>query len=1280
MPGRGETDPVAAGPEALGAESDRGDTRAMAGLVEELCELLPGTGKDRVEALLAGLGPRYRDRFPAAEIAAQMRALEALGHERPLSSSVEEAGGGLLCCTVVAYDHPSEFSYIAGALSASGLDILEGDAFTYRPPPGSHGRERAKIVDRFLGRPRPELLGDDPEGTLCARLDEIGLLLEQDGEESRALTGRAVAELAASALELLPAFPDPVLYPVLIETERAGEGLVRMRVESQDTPFFLFLFGAALSLQGLSIERVSIRTRGSRIEDLFEIADSGGSPLEGDARLDDIKLSVLITKQFTSFLGAAADPKGAMLRFETLLAEALSAPDRRMRLDLLSDGGIMADLARLLGASDFLWEDFIRLQYETLLPMLGRGPAGRGFAGPPEELPRILDEALAAASGRQAFVDALNAFKDREILLYDLDHILGLGAGPETLSLRLTALAELVVDRASSFAYRELARRAGEPRTAAGLPAAFAVMGLGKLGGAALGYASDIELLFVYDDSGLTDGPEPIENREFFGELARSVQTLIKARREGIFQVDLRLRPHGNSGPLACSLESFCTYYAPKGPAHSFERLALVRLRAIAGDKALGERVERLRDGLVYGGQGFDLGEFRALRKRQLKEKARHGRPNVKFGSGALVDLEYAVEVLQLERGASEPRLRTPRIDEALLALAELGLVSMPEARGLTEAYDFFRSIINGLRMLRGSAQDLYMPAEGSEEYEHLARRIGYTAKGELSPGRDLRLDFEARTAEVRAFVERRLGSPDRGATEEVNVADLVLSGAGEDMRDAILSAKGFRHPDRALVNLRNIAGIGSEEGDESSPRRLGFARLALMACDILSLRPDPDMALNNWERYVARLPDASAHLSEMLAQPRRLELLLDLFSTSQFLADVLVRKPSLLGDISDSAKGRSRREEEELERELSALSASSRDWAEWSAALRDFRRREILRIGARDFCLGARTTTVMAELSSLADCSIRAALKRLADERAGGSLTGLCVLALGKLGGRELNYSSDVDLLAVRESGGEAEPGDERATSILEGLRSILSDHTEGGYVYRVDLRLRPYGSSGQLVSELAPLIKYYAEDAALWELQALIKARPIAGDLELGDRFLVAIHATLAESRDPASVLSSIDGLRMKSLRQLSRRATGGQDVKTGQGGIREVEFLAQGLQLIHAHANQGLLQSSTLAALSGLAHAGILPERTAATLSEDYLFLRRIEHFLQIYEDRQTHRLPENPDRLQALSRLMLGAEASVNRFMAALELRCDRIHGEYARFIGGHYSEDKTALTT
>ena len=624
---------------------------------------------------------------------------------------------------------------------------------------------------------------------------------------------------------------------------------------------------------------------------------------------------------------------------------------------------------------------------------------------------------------------------------------------------------------------------------------------------------------------------------------------------------------------------------------------------------------------MVYAARSIDLAELRDIRLKQAQDKVQRGRLNAKFSPGALVDLEYAVQVLQVTHGAAEAKLRTPRIHEALDALASVGLVDTTEAEELVSAYRFFRHLINGLRMLRGSAQDLFLPGLDSDEYLHLARRMGYPPEAELSPARKLHLDFETHSAEVRAFVERYFGRETLPGAPKITVADIVLSSAvPEEPARAALEEKGFANPARAILNLRQIAG----EAD----RRPLFARLATLATDVLAQKPDPDMALNNWERFLRSLSDPAAHLSQMLSQPMRLEILLSIFSASQFLADTLVRDPELLTYIGRKEVLNVPRGAAEIRAELSRISSENADRGAWMDALRRYRRREILRIGARDICLGAPTQRIMEELSDLADGVIQATLARIrrdfAEKPEAGAAPAVCIIAFGKLGGRELNYSSDIDLMGIC-GGGALEV--EKATPMIEALRADLSSHTSEGYAYRVDLRLRPYGSSGQLVFSMDSLRAYYDDAVALWEVQALLKARPVAGDTEIGQAFLAAARKLLLSRHSPEEVDASNRRLRKEALRALSRSILTTTDIKTGLGGLRDVEFLAQGLQLVHARERPELLQGGTLPALRALAKAGLLSQETAERLSSDYLFLRRVEHFLQIYEDRQTHNLPSD-----------------------------------------------------
>jgi glutamate-ammonia-ligase adenylyltransferase len=1234
---------------------------------------------------LLRLGARYFKSFEGEDICRQVRTLSRLTTENPVEVLFDMRKDGSLDCTVLAFDYPTEFSIITGILAGSGYSIVSGDVFTYSRPPdspttqpapkGSRSRRpeqgllrRRRIIDHFSGLLDTPLAFRAWADEFTRNLGEMIRLLEKGDESSVRAAKHRANEMVVKRLARIQMDSPPVLYPVRIEMDNESGSHTRMRVVSEDTPAFLYALTNALSLHGVSIEHVRIRTILGRVEDEIDLVDARGQAIQQDEALDRIKLSVLLTKQFTYFLGKAPDPYAALSRFEYLVDEILRTQGQGDWLGMIKNPHTLQDLAKLLGASDYLWEDFIRLQYETLLPVLRPHVREDSMVSEPgRTLPGRLGRALKGVSSLEEQRRRLNEFKDREIFLIDLDHILNPKMDFRLFAEKLTNLAENVVNTAARLLWESLRARFGTPRSVGGLEATYAILGLGKLGGAALGYASDIELLFVYSDNGRTDGEESIDNAVFFDRLVRDVNRFIEAKREGIFHVDLRLRPYGQAGPLACSLETFCRYYGPGGKAHAYERLALVRMRAIGGDVALGARLERLRDEMVYSSKEINLQDIRHLREKQFSTKTEGGRLNAKFSPGGLVDLEYGVQVLQVIYGKQVRKLRTPRIHEALEVLAEEGVILPEEAFHLTDTYFFLRRLINGMRMLRGSATDLFLPSPTSLEFDHLARRMGYERATGLEPGQKLRIDFETHSALVRAFVEKYFGRESLPGPETGGVADLVLSDrVPANLREKILLGAGFRDPQRAYVNLRSLAGEGFQ--------RNTFAKLAVLASDILMMKPDPDMALNNWERFIHSVSSPEFHYKILLSQPMRLEMLLSIFSGSQFLADTLVRNPGFLDWVMIPEVLHRTRKKEEIQEELRAAALGCRSHREWLNKLRRFRRREMLRIGTHDICLGLPVREVMMELSALAEAITEVALERAwaslgqerwKEDRTGGPENRFCVMALGKLGGNELNYSSDIDLLGICEPDGGAAEKDV-FVSVMEKLRADLSEYTEEGYVYRVDLRLRPYGRSGDLVPTVEGLFAYYRDVASLWEIQALLKIRPIAGNLRLGYDFMEGVRPIFLRYRDRKAIVDSIQRMRRGALKG-ARGPDAPIDLKNGFGGLRDAEFLVQGLQMAHAPDNPVLLEGNTLTVLDLLREAGILPEALTSHLKDDYSFLRRVEHYLQIMEDRQIHSLPEEASEVAALARRMLGNSVDPKGFMEDLRKRLHRIHEAYVQYL-------------
>jgi len=1159
--------------------------------------------------------------------------------------TTEEAGTRSF--TLYTWDTPGLFNAVAGILAARGFNVQSGRIITH---------EDGYVEDQFLGA----FSGDFTQWitNLKAELCRILKPLFGTPPDRDAVRQAVMEEVAQSHRQNHAAGDDAITVPLLpIEIAFAETpDATQITVDSQDTPFFLYSLSSVLALQNISIRAVEIETYQQSIRDVFYVVDSHGKPISSPEAQRKLQLSILMTKQFSHALAGAADPKGAFTRFEELVQQVSNDPAGDQIRLLLADPDAQGELARLLGSSEFLWEDFIRLQYEAILPLLADQTTRRLISTPSDELEHKLAHILKSGANLEEKRFRLNQFKDFESYLIDVDHILKRDTDFFFLSHRLTRLAEVVVRAAYQLAWQEMTGRFGTPRSAAGLPVEYTIFGLGKLGGSALGYASDIELLTVYSDHGETDasgGERSLTNREFFERLVALVSDLIEARREGIFQIDLRLRPYGNDGPRAVHLESFITYFGPGGDAHSAERLALIRLRPIGGNEDLGRRVIEIRDQFIYEADTVDIREIRDLRRQQVEQKTDGtGRLNAKVGPGALVDLEYNVQLLQIAHGGSNRSLRDPGIHATLMGLSEAGTIDPEEAQGMIRAYRFLRNLINGLRMLRGNAQDLFLPEFASLEFMHLARRMGYEDSAELSSSEQLRIDFEVETAAVRGFVERHLGLealPQRGGG---NPADLVLSDAlSEEVSTGILTAAQFINPSRAMVNLRRMSSRADAEV---------LARLLVLGWDYLRRSGDPDMALNNWERFTEQVNDSTAFFRQLLAQPRRMEIMLRIFAGSRFLADTLIRNPVFLEWISDPAVITTPRQEEEMASDLTAAMAQQDDRLEKLNEMRRFRRREILRIGTRDICLGEDFREVVREISALARAVVRVAWDNATEQR-----EELCIFAFGKLGGDELNYSSDIDLLAVYRPR-ENDPGQEqRLGRTFRQVVRDLSDHTRDGQAYRVDLRLRPWGEAGRLVYGVETLYRYYREEAELWELQAAIKLGPIAGDREFGNEVIQRLRRILAErlavvNRD--RITATVRHLRQRAVAQYDGE-TPGADVKNGEGGIRDIEFLLQAIQMLHQGLYPNVMAANTLLGLRHLEEVGILPEATVTQLREDYIFLRRIEHFLQVYDDQQLHAIPTEREAQRKLARLVLGPRGDAPALLDRLTETLSRVRQEY-----------------
>jgi glutamate-ammonia-ligase adenylyltransferase len=744
-------------------------------IIKTLAPLCPDVDDEVLRDFVSRMDPEYFERFPSVAIAHHIQLASRLTPDHPCELSVLDRRAGQSEISIVAYDYFSEFAAICGLLSAFGLNIEEGRIYTFgeapplsrrdapsptRRPKGRPGLRRKKIVDVFLVHPVDHTgFSSRQQDALKQMVTEIIQLLDAGRlQEARQSVNRRLVERLGKQRSAFTG----LLHTVQITFDNSQSPTdTIMDIRSDDTPAFLYAFANALAMRNIYITKAQFENDGAKLHDRFHVRNRHGQKLLDPADQQQLRLTAVLIKQFTHALTWAPDPAKALESFDQfldLIVKDQGKKGKNQALDFVSDKRTFPLLARLLGASDFLWEDFLRRQHGNLLPMLTEY-RDAPLIKPQATLRKELDRLVARAKTDEARKEALNRFKDRELFRIDMKHIVEASTSLTDFSLALTQLAEVILVRSVVDCQTKLGRDYGRPLLQNRKPCPFAVLGLGKFGGRELGYASDIEVLFVYGGQGSTNGKTKLENSEYFERLAQELLQWIEAKQEGIFHLDVRLRPHGGKGSLANAFEEACRYYSPTGLAAPFERQALIKLRHIAGDASLGRQVETHRDSFVYSGAPWDLATALDLRRQQLKQLVKPGKVNVKYSRGGVIDIEYAMQYLQVMHGHDRPSLRTPNTLQALAALVDEGLVSRTDGESLRKAYVFTRTLIDGLRMVRGNAKDLVLPPPDSEEFIFLARRVGYATDDWQAGARHLQSDIEHHMTFIMQFFERTFGA-----------------------------------------------------------------------------------------------------------------------------------------------------------------------------------------------------------------------------------------------------------------------------------------------------------------------------------------------------------------------------------------------------------------------------------------------------------------------------------------------------------------------------------------
>ncbi len=773
----------------------------------------------------------------------------------------------------------------------------------------------------------------------------------------------------------------------------------------------------------------------------------------------------------------------------------------------------------------------------------------------------------------------------------------------------MSALAETCIVAAAAEAQREAAEALGAP--AGGV--ALTVAALGKLGGGELNVSSDVDLVFVYGAEGETRGPRPHSHAELFAAAGRRLIALLSEPTEdGIaFRVDMRLRPFGDSGPLVSSLSALEDYFV--GHGRPWERYAWLKARVVAGPEAgLAQRVEPFvyRRYLDYG----MLEQLRELHGRIFEAALRRRKADdIKVGPGGIREVEFAVQLFQMVRGGRDAALRTPSTRAALAALAERRLVEPERARALAHAYDFLRRLEHRLQYY-DDQQTQALPRDEAQR-ALLAEAMdcdGWPALERALAGHRGRVQeafnalFEAppaheRAASLAAWLYDPQAAPDAaGLAEDLREAGLVDAPAiarrlvdfTRSRRYRALASASRARLEKLLPAL--VGAVAQEGGREAVAARLLDLLEAIGARDAyLSLLVEYPMVLRRAARLVAR---------------------------SAWAARLLARHPILLDELTRPAAEFAatdwRAERAALARECDALEG---DVERLLDHLRHFKQRHVLRFTVADIEGELPVMALSDELSALADTILDVTLAQAArtvegtvpqGAASGGAppaVPGFCIVGYGKLGGKELGYGSDLDVIFLYD---RARAGDaERLARTAQRVNGWLTSLTPAGVLYETDLRLRPDGAAGLLVSSLDAFRDYQLARAWTWEHQALTRARACAGDPALGERFEAVRDEILARPRDRAKLFADIVAMRRKMR---AERGADPRDLKHVAGGVIDLEFCVQALVLADGPAHPQLRENKgnhTLLKRAG--ELGLVDRAIAAPAADAYLAMRAHTH---------------------------------------------------------------------
>ncbi|MBI5846467.1 MAG: bifunctional [glutamate--ammonia ligase]-adenylyl-L-tyrosine phosphorylase/[glutamate--ammonia-ligase] adenylyltransferase [Nitrospirae bacterium] len=785
------------------------------------------------------------------------------------------------------------------------------------------------------------------------------------------------------------------------------------------------------------------------------------------------------------------------------------------------------------------------------------------------------------------YMNAVRRFRLKEILKITLRDILK-KADLVDIMFEMSCLADVIIEGSLHIVRQYVSSIYGTPEDEK-----FSVIALGKLGAEELNFSSDVDFMYVYNtEIGETSGglnsqgirTNRISNHEYYCKIGEELSKFLSQNTEAgfVYRVDLRLRPEGQRGAIALALRGYEMYYESWGRA--WERAMLLRARPVAGDEGLGRDFMEMIRPFVYR-KYLDFTAIDEISKLKTRIDATFKKTDIKRGYGGIREIEFFSQALQLIYAGREPLLRARNVLKILHRLFQKGLIGGDDYGILSGNYRYLRTLEHRLQQVN-DLQTHTLPV-GDAELEGLSRKMGYASKSRFTD------DLEKRRTQVRTIYDSLFGA----RKEEPSTGHTLFDEEFSDTElKEFLSVAGLKDLGRALRNIRSIR--DSTFNFQTLRGRRLLSDILPMFVDSSLKSGNPDIALNHIQSFAELLSTNESYLEVFSKNRTLIDRIVYVFSQSNYLSKMLMARPQYLEMIGW---------QETLRKSLGGLQAEIREalseGGSISDAVRLIKQMEEIRIGLLFLRKKIDLIKATKGLSRTAEAVLSSSFTQC-----GEGQQGMAVVSFGKLGGREIAFGSDLDLIFV--SGGDVQIEQTRAAEKL--LRMLIS-YTRDGIAYSVDTRLRPAGSKGPLVSSIEAFRKYYAESAAFWEFQALLKARPVAGDMKTGCAFMQLAHEILIAHGSKVNA-SDIRQMRQRIMRERSKESEG-YDIKLGPGGIEEIEFMVQFLQLKNCAGHKTLLVQNTLAAIRRLANAEIVIQAEAKMLQDAYLFFRTIECLLRL-----------------------------------------------------------------